>query len=109
MVAFDSGELLPVLPEHYLRVGAAHEEEQLVGHILAFPYREPTEQELRQPQLQLLPNRILVYRYSEAEGYNSMTLYEYNGGTVIGREIMTGPAGITGILAAGDNDSFYPM
>lgn len=103
----EPGVIRAVEPYAYFRVGEPDLRDNLVGHILAYPYYEKTPQEQLQSQTQYVPNRILVQRFSIPDNINDQTVYELNG-SIIGR-VLSGPerTAITAVCIAGGGNGWY--
>lgn len=106
-------------PQYYWRVGDPAQRDELVGHILAHPYREVRIDEVNANvhHLERVPDRIQVLKvYPENPDSENPTMpstveiYELSGRDgVVGRRL-SGPSmsSVTAACVAGDGDSFYP-
>ena len=80
LVANEDGRLAEVYSSSYFRVGPDYDQDELVGHILAYPYREFTELELRNPNIaQRIPNRLRVVRYQKDKDINTVQTFAMDG------------------------------
>ena len=91
-------------PVAYYRVGAPDQPDELVGHIIAFTWREKTIEELNTIHDTEIPNRMTVLKVSGGE--SRQEVFEYTEG-IIGNLIETEETAVTGICVAGHGESWY--
>ena len=78
LIVRQTGRLEAIDPSHYFRVGRLEDADDLVGHVIAQRYND-TPEHYRNPQANLPPNKILIYKFSEVEGINQSRVYNYIG------------------------------
>ena len=100
------GQVRAVNPLYYYRVGEPEQKDELVGHIIAYPYRERTQEEKLNPQSNLIPNRIKVTKVSM--GRATVQTFMYDGAVIVGvpvTPLLESP--ITEVCVAGNGESWY--
>lgn len=113
----DDNKLQAVKAYNYFRVGSYDDPDEVVGHIIAYVYYEPTKpNDLLDPHAYKSPNRIRVIKYkaetdTEPE-INTTQTFIFSGDEVsigtIGEPITPlEPAGITALCVLGQDDSWY--
>ena len=110
----EPGLALGVDPLTYYRVGNPDQRDELVGHIIAYPYRvQDRETENTQAALlasrpqQLVPNRIKVTKITPGDGPNTEQHFRFDG-QIVGQPI-TGisQSPITQVCVAGMGEPWY--
>ena len=105
----EPGFIRAVNPLFYYRVGEPDQHDALVGHIIAYPYKEYEDSIRNNPQLydSLPDNRIKVLKFYGAR--STMQVFEFDSSLVIGSPLTPLSASpITAICVAGTGDSWYP-
>lgn len=102
----EPGMMRAVNPQFYYRVGEPEQKDALVGHIIAYPYRERTASEQLLPAANLIANRIRVTKIVQGRAIVQTFMYTEN--SVVGQPV-TGPevSPITEVCTAGEGDSWY--
>ena len=100
-----NGTVEAVNPLNYYRVGAVESPDELVGHILAFPYTERTPEQQLLPNQQLTHNRIKVVKLLNGQAMEQVFAYTPE---TVGQPITPGMASdITAICVTGNWQSWY--
>lgn len=108
-VATSEGVIRAVDPTYYFRVGNEDDRDRLVGHIIAYKYRERQENERFSHNIYRTPNRMKVTRFFRSEFgdvISDVTHYELTG-NVLGRIVKTEPSDITAICVVGSGNGWY--
>ena len=94
-------------PTVYYRVGEPDDDDATVGHILAYPWREKTFEELQQPTNILPDNRITITKV-DAEGVATVQTFYYSEARIIGEPYnAVAESPITAVCTFGLNDGWY--
>ena len=102
-------------PIAYYRVGEPDQADALVGHILAYEYKEPVLQQLHSSEyFAEVPDRIRVDKIYPtgdlAQGeqpMNTTQIFHFDGGSTIGELIEEYPSPITAVCVAGEGAGWY--
>ena len=102
-----AGNWRAVRPYNHIAVKSPDDEEKVIGHILIYPFRQPTGGVQHPTLVKNVPDRINVLKYSEELGINEFAQYQV-AGTVIGN-LVQGPitGSVTGVWDGGGDDSIY--
>lgn len=106
----EPGYIRAIDPISYYRVGEPDQRDATVGHIIAYPYREPVLDEIQQGEavFERIPNRIRVDKvYPDGQGATTQ-VFEYDGASIIGRAL-TGEESspYTAVVTAGAGNAWY--
>ena len=97
-------------PTYYFRVGLPDQKDALVGHIIAYPWREKSIEELKTQTFDGVPDRITVIKlYNNDNGDRISTHQEFHyDGQVIGAPTTAETeSAVTAVCVAGLGDSWY--
>lgn len=101
----EEGYIRAVDPLAYFRIGEEDQEDALVGHIIAYRYRETEDEGERLVHSQEEPNRVKVMKLIGET--STVQTFAYDGNII--QEALTGieQSPITAICVAGTGDSWY--
>ena len=94
-----------VKPYNYFRVGEPETDDRLAGHVLAYRWREKTEDELKQGDAgHNHPNRITLIKVAQGESVREVYRFD---GNVIQERIDEEASTVTHVSVAGEGEPWY--